>query len=310
MYADCRSNVLVHGETGVGKERVARLLHDRAAWADGPLSRSIAAPFPKDCSRRISSATPRGVHRCRRRAQGLFRAGQWRHAVPGRDRRPAAVPAGQAVAGAGAEHGHAPGLGDRSAGGFPAGRRHQQDLRVLVAQDEFRADLYYRLAVIELRIPSLEQRGAAERSRCSAPCWSGWAPGTSRRTGCWNAPGPPATRAMCASCPAWPSAWPSSGASSSPGTGRASSASSTSWPSRCAARRDGRGRRAVRAAGVHRCRTGRARPHPGRAGRQRLAPAGHRQYLGISRKVLWEKMRKLHLGGGQGETADGMVEAS
>ena len=32
--------------------------------------------------------------------------------------------------------------------------------------------------------------------------------------------------------------------------------------------------------------------------------------LGISRKVLWEKMRKLHLGGGQGETADGMVEAS
>jgi hypothetical protein len=32
--------------------------------------------------------------------------------------------------------------------------------------------------------------------------------------------------------------------------------------------------------------------------------------LGISRKVLWEKMRKLHLGGGQGETADGIVEAS
>ena len=31
--------------------------------------------------------------------------------------------------------------------------------------------------------------------------------------------------------------------------------------------------------------------------------------LGISRKVLWEKMRKLHLGGGQGETADGIVEA-
>ena len=38
-----------------------------------------------------------------------------------------------------------------------------KDLRVLVAQDEFRADLYYRLAVIELRIPSLEQRGAAEK---------------------------------------------------------------------------------------------------------------------------------------------------
>ncbi len=31
---------------------------------------------------------------------------------------------------------------------------------------------------------------------------------------------------------------------------------------------------------------------------------------GMSRKVLWEKMRKLHLGGGQGETAEGIVEAS
>ncbi|MCW0211200.1 MAG: sigma-54 factor interaction domain-containing protein, partial [Achromobacter sp.] len=36
LFADCRSNVLIHGETGVGKERVARLLHDRAAWSDGP----------------------------------------------------------------------------------------------------------------------------------------------------------------------------------------------------------------------------------------------------------------------------------
>ena len=68
--------------------------------------------------------------------------------------------------------------------------------------------------------------------------------------------------------------------------------------------------RAVRAAGVHRCRT---------AERARILAAldanGWRRQdtantLGISRKVLWEKMRKLHLGGGQGETADGMVEAS
>ena len=53
MYADCRSNVLVHGETGVGKERVARLLHDRAAWADGPFVAVNCGAIPKDCSRRI-----------------------------------------------------------------------------------------------------------------------------------------------------------------------------------------------------------------------------------------------------------------
>src|SRR3546814_17111845 len=35
-YADCDSNVLVHGETGVGKERIAHLLPERSAQADGP----------------------------------------------------------------------------------------------------------------------------------------------------------------------------------------------------------------------------------------------------------------------------------
>ena len=246
MYADCRSNVLVHGETGVGKERVARLLHDRAAWADGPLSRSIAAPSRKDCSRRIF-----------RPRQGAFTGavgahkGYFEQASGGTlfldeigD-----LPLYQQVKLLRVlEQSTVTRLG--SANEVPVDFRlvaaTNKDLRVLVAQDEFRADLYYRLAVIELRIPSLEQRGAAEKVALFRSCWSGWAPGTSRRTGCWNASGPPATRAMCASCPTWPSAWPSSGASSSPGTGRASSASSTSWPSRCA--RPPRWARAARSA--------------------------------------------------------------
>ena len=308
MYADCRSNVLVHGETGVGKERVARLLRPRGLGRR-PLSRSIAAPFPKDCSRRISSATP-GAFTGAVGALGLFRAGQWRHAVPGRDRRPAAVPAGQAVAGAGAEHGHAPGLGDRSAGGFPAGRRHQQDLRVLVAQDEFRADLYYRLAVIRMRIPSLEQRGAAERSRCSAPAGADGRRGRAAGLAAGTRRGYP-LRGQCARAVQRgrargnrPAPVPVLG----PGAHRAHfrPAGRAAAP----ARRDGRGRRAVRPPVF---------TDAERAERARILAAldanGWRRQdtantLGISRKVLWEKMRKLHLGGGQGETADGMVEAS
>ena len=162
MYADCRSNVLVHGETGVGKERVARLLHDRAAWADGPLSRSM---------RRHSRRTVRGAFL--RPRQGAFTGvgahkGYFEQANGGTlfldeigD-----LPLYQQVKLLRVlEQSTVTRLG--SATEVPVDFRlvaaTNKDLRVLVAQDEFRADLYYRLAVIELRIPSLEQRGAAEK---------------------------------------------------------------------------------------------------------------------------------------------------
>ena len=163
MYADCRSNVLVHGETGVGKERVARLLHDRAAWADGPLSRSIAAPFPKDCSRRISSATPGAFTGAVGAHKGYFEQANGGTLFLDEI---GDLPLYQQVKLLRVlEQSTVTRLG--SATEVPVDFRlvaaTNKDLRVLVAQDEFRADLYYRLAVIELRIPSLEQRGAAEK---------------------------------------------------------------------------------------------------------------------------------------------------
>ena len=36
LYADTRASVLIHGETGVGKERVAKLLHDQSSRRNGP----------------------------------------------------------------------------------------------------------------------------------------------------------------------------------------------------------------------------------------------------------------------------------
>jgi len=165
MFADCRTNVLIHGETGVGKERIARLLHERASWAAGPFVAVNCGAVP----------------------EGLFEAHFFGHAR------------GAFTGAVGAHKGYF----EQASGGtlfldeigdlplyqqvkllrvleqnvitrlgstveIPVSFRlvaaTNRDLRALVGQDRFRADLYYRLAVIELRVPNLEERGAAEKA--------------------------------------------------------------------------------------------------------------------------------------------------
>ncbi len=165
MYADCSVNVLIHGETGVGKERVARLLHERSAWADGPFVAVNCGAVP----------------------EGLFEAHFFGHAK------------GAFTGAVGTHKGYfeqADGgtlfldeIGDLplyqqvkllrvleqstitrlgSTAEIPVRFRlvsaTNRDLREEVARERFRADLYFRLAVIELEVPSLEERGAAEKA--------------------------------------------------------------------------------------------------------------------------------------------------
>ena len=165
MFADCDTNVLIRGETGVGKERVAKLLHTKHA------RRSREAFVAVNCG-----AIP----------DGLFESHFFGHAKG-------------AFTGAASVH---RGYFEQADGGtlfldeiadLPL---HQQvkllrvledgavtrvgssssmkvDLRVLaatnkdlprlVANGSFRADLYYRLAVIEVYVPSLQERGVADK---------------------------------------------------------------------------------------------------------------------------------------------------
>ncbi|WP_116137356.1 sigma 54-interacting transcriptional regulator [Trinickia diaoshuihuensis] len=164
-FADCDTSVLIRGETGVGKERIAQLLHEKhSRYRDGPFVAVNCGAIP----------------------DGLFESLFFGHAK------------GSFTGAVGAHKGYfeqADGgtlfldeIGDlplyqqvkllrvledsavtRIGSAMPVKvdfrlvAATNKDLPQLVKDGAFRADLYYRLAVIELRIPSLEERGAVEK---------------------------------------------------------------------------------------------------------------------------------------------------
>lgn len=164
-FADCNHNVLVRGETGVGKERIAQQLHQ------GHRLYGKGAFVPVNCG-----AIP----------EGLFESLFFGHAK------------GSFT---GAVHAHR-GYFEQASGGtlfldeigdlprfqqvkllrvlednsvtrlgsatpirldFRLVAATNRDLREMVAKGEFRADLFYRLAVIELHVPDLEERGVHDK---------------------------------------------------------------------------------------------------------------------------------------------------
>ncbi len=101
------ATVLINGESGTGKELVARAIHDRSQRAGGLLRGHQLRRHPRDPAREPALRAREGVvHRRRPRPRRLLPAGQRRHHLPGRDRRDAAVHAGQAAADAPGAGGH------------------------------------------------------------------------------------------------------------------------------------------------------------------------------------------------------------
>jgi two-component system, NtrC family, response regulator AtoC len=151
--------VLVRGETGVGKELVASLLHAESRRARGPLVRFNCAAIPPHLAEAELFGHVRGAFTGA--TQG--RAGFFAQASGGTL---VLDEVGELPVGVQAKLLRA--LQDGEIQPVGAGRLEKVDVRIVAATNRdleaeakagrFRADLYYRLAVVELVVPALRDR--------------------------------------------------------------------------------------------------------------------------------------------------------
>ncbi|WP_293781041.1 sigma-54 dependent transcriptional regulator [uncultured Oxalicibacterium sp.] len=164
-FADCDSNVLIAGETGVGKERIARLLHDyHSSYSKGPFVAVNCGAIPDGLFESHFFGHAKGAFT----GAMLAHKGYFEQADGGTlfldeigD-----LPLYQQVKLLRVlEQNKVTRLGSTAeiSVNFRLVAATNRNLRELVRQDMFRSDLYYRMAVIELRVPNLEERGEVDK---------------------------------------------------------------------------------------------------------------------------------------------------
>jgi transcriptional regulator with GAF, ATPase, and Fis domain len=165
LFADCNASVLVHGETGVGKERIAQRLHEgHSKYKKGPFVAVNCGAIPEGLFESLFFGHMKGSFTG---AQAQHR-GFFEQASGGTlfldeigD-----LPVFQQVKLLRVlEDGTLTRLGSVSPlkVDFRLVAATNKDMLELVATDRFRADLYYRIAVVELAVPNLEARGPSDK---------------------------------------------------------------------------------------------------------------------------------------------------
>ena len=158
-FARCRLPVLIHGETGTGKEGAARMLHDLGPRRRGPFVAVNCAAMPDGLLESELFGALKGAYTGATRDRfGLFREAEGGTILldevgdmpPGMQARLLRVLQDGKVRPVGSER------------EIPVGARvvaaSHCDLPVMVAEGRFRADLYHRLAVLKLDVPPLRSR--------------------------------------------------------------------------------------------------------------------------------------------------------
>jgi DNA-binding NtrC family response regulator len=159
QVADSDVTVLIRGESGVGKELVARAIHQRSTRRQKPFVKVNCAALPASCSRANCSATRRGAFT----GAATTRIGKFEQAHSGTiflDE------IGEMKAPLQAKLLHV--LQDAEFTKLGSNKKITVDVRVVAATNrdleqmmlrgEFREDLYYRLKVIEAYVPALRER--------------------------------------------------------------------------------------------------------------------------------------------------------
>jgi two-component system response regulator HydG len=154
-----RTNVVIRGESGTGKELIARSIHDASPWADEPFVAVNCTALPATLLESELFGHVRGSF------TGATSDRKGRFAIAGRgtiflDEIGDTPPEFQAkLLRVLQEHEY-----------YPVGADHAErtearviaathrDLERLVAAGQFREDLYYRLRVVEIRVPPLRER--------------------------------------------------------------------------------------------------------------------------------------------------------
>jgi DNA-binding NtrC family response regulator len=164
-FADCDTSVLVHGETGTGKERIAELLHRKhTRYGAGPFVAVNCGAIPDGLFESLFFGHAKGSFT----GAALAHKGYFEQADGGTlfldeigD-----LPLYQQVKLLRVlEDGTVTRIGSTTPLNvdFRLVAATNRQLPQLVKEGRFRADLYYRLAVIELAVPSLEERGAVDK---------------------------------------------------------------------------------------------------------------------------------------------------
>ena len=160
LVAATKSTVLITGETGTGKELVARAIHDRSAQRDMPLIKVNCAAIPETLLESELFGHVRGAFTgATDDEEGQVRAGRRRHDLPRRDRDDEPGAPVEAAARAAGARVRAARLGaDARRVDVRVIAATNRDLRQMVAEGKFQEDLFYRLNVIPIEIPPLRER--------------------------------------------------------------------------------------------------------------------------------------------------------